>query len=199
MAKATADLKLAPGDKAPSFQLKGTDGKSHSLADFADFDAVLIVFTCNHCPYAKAKHPVLNDIEHRFDDLAVIGINPNNNDAYPEDSFNRMVERVESGDIQFSSYLFDETQSVAKAYGAVCTPDPFLFGREDGEFVLRYHGRLDDAMNPEDEPSGEPGAEIRSAIDSVLQDEPIEQEQQPSQGCSIKWQDGNEPEYWNEI
>lgn len=199
MAKASGDLKLTPGNKAPSFELKGTDGKPHSLSDFIDFDAVLIVFTCNHCPYAKAKHPVLNDIEHRFDDLAVIGINPNNNEEYPEDSFNTMVERVESGDIQFSRYLFDETQSVAKAFGAVCTPDPFLFSNEGGEFVLKYHGRIDDAMSPDEEPSGDPGFEIRSAIDSVLQDDPVEQEEHPSQGCSIKWQDGNEPDYWNEI
>lgn len=195
MAEASLGI-LTEGEQAPTFELRGTDDQAWSLSDFADNKAVLLVFTCNHCPYAKAKHPLLNEVASDFDNVAVVGINPNDPEEYPDDSFTEMQRRVESGEIAYDAYLFDETQEIAKAYGAVCTPDPFLLENENGSFKLVYHGRLDDAPNPDDDPSR---IEIREAIDAVLADEEIPVDPQPSRGCSIKWRSGNEPEYWDEL
>ncbi len=178
-----SDSELDRGDRAPAFDLPGVDGETHSPDDF-DADALLVVFTCNHCPYAQAKIPVLNDLAADYDDLAVVGINPNDAEEYPKDSVERMTELVADGTVAYDAYLRDADQSVAAAYGAVCTPAPFLFGREDGEWVLRYHGRLDDAPNPDDEPS-----EIyaREAVEPVLAGESVDLPDRPSRGCSIKW------------
>jgi hypothetical protein len=129
----------------------------------------------------------MNEIAAEYGDVAVVGINPNDAEAYPEDSVGKMREYVERGEIDVTAYLRDETQEVARAYGAVCTPDPFLFENDDDVFRLAYHGRFDDALNPEDEPSGRPGEEIRSAIESVLAGASPEAEFRPSRGCSIKW------------
>ena len=178
---------LDHGDRAPEFELEGTDGDTYDLEEFDDYDALLIVFTCNHCPYARAKFGAMNAIAEDYEDVAVVGINPNDAEAYPEDSFEKMTEYVERGDIDITAYLRDETQDVAKAYGAVCTPDPFLFENDDDHFRLVYHGRFDDALNPDEEPSGGPGYEIRNAIESVLNDEVPDAEFRPSRGCSIKW------------
>ena len=178
-----SDSELDRGDAAPAFELPGTDGETHSLASF-DADALLVVFTCNHCPYAKAKFDLLNDLAAEYDDLAVVGINPNDADEYPDDSFETMRERVDDGTVAYDAYLRDETGAVADAYGAVCTPDPFLFGREGDEFVLRYHGRLDDALNPDDEPTE---FYVRDAVDDVLAGESVAVPDRPSRGCSIKW------------
>ena len=178
-----SDSELDRGDAAPAFELPGTDGETHSTASF-DADALLVVFTCNHCPYAKAKFGVLNALAAEYDDLAVVGINPNDAEAYPDDSFEAMRERVDDGTVAYDAYLRDETGAVAEAYGAVCTPDPFLFGRDGDEFVLRYHGRLDDALNPDDEPSER---YIRDAVDAVLAGESVAVPDRPSRGCSIKW------------
>jgi peroxiredoxin len=177
---------LAVGDPAPDFELEGTDGRTHALSDFAEYEAVLVVFTCNHCPYAKAKIEVLNDLAAEYDEVAVVGINPNDADAYPADSYERMVELVEDGTIAYDAYLRDETQEVARAYGAVCTPDPFLLQSVDGSFELAWHGRLDDALNPDAEPTQH---DMREAIETVLEGEAVEKPFLPSRGCSIKWTD----------
>ena len=177
---------LTVGDPAPDFNLPGTDGRSHSLADFDERDVLLVVFTCNHCPYAKAKIDVLNRLAADYDDVAVVGINPNDETAYPEDSFDRMKELVEDGTIQYDAYLRDKEQTVAKAYGAVCTPDPFLFKNTDDGFELAWHGRLDDALNPDDEPTTD---DMREAIEDVLAGNDVEKDFLPSRGCSIKWRD----------
>jgi len=185
---------LERGDEAPAFELKGTDKETHSLADFDDNEALLLVFTCNHCPYAQAKFGELNALANEYDDVAVVGINSNDPEEYPDDSFERMQELVSDGTIQYDAYLFDETQDVAADYGATCTPDPFLFSNEDDGFRLVYHGRLDDALNPDDDPTER---EMKQYIDRVLAGEDVDEEFQPSRGCSIKWKDGNEPDYWN--
>jgi len=184
---------LERGDEAPDFELPGTDGETYTLADFADSEALLMVFTCNHCPYAKAKFDELNDLAASYEDVAVVGINPNDAGEYPEDSFEKMQEYVDDGRIQYDAYLRDESQDVAAAYGAVCTPDPFLFGRTNGDFRLVYHGRLDDATNPDEEPTER---EMKDIIDRLLAGEEIDDEQRPSRGCSVKWRPGNEPDYW---
>jgi len=178
-----SDSELERGDAAPGFELPGTDGETHDIESF-ETSALLVVFTCNHCPYAKAKFDLLNELAADYDDLAVVGINPNDDAEYPEDSFEAMRERVADETIAYDAYLRDETGEVAAAYGAVCTPDPFLFGREDGEWRLRYHGRLDDAMNPDDEPSA---FYVREAVDAVLAGEAVGVPDRPSRGCSIKW------------
>ncbi len=107
-------------------------------------DALLIVFTCNHCPYAQAKLDELNRLATEYDELAVVGINPNDAEEYPDDSFDRMQELVERGEIQYDAYLFDESQNVAAAYGARCT-DPFLFRNDNEAFKLANHGRVETA------------------------------------------------------
>ena len=196
-----SESELSAGDRAPDFELEGVDGESYSLDSFADTEALLLVFTCNHCPYAQAKFDLLNDLAAEYDDVAVVGINSNDAEDYPEDSFETMREFVDDGKVDYDAYLRDESQDVARAYGAVCTPDPFLFARaaqraaeeraaepraEDGKFELVYHGRLDDALNPDDEPTR---FHVREAIESVLAGEEVDLEWQPSQGCSIKWKD----------
>jgi peroxiredoxin len=180
------DDAIQRGEPAPDFELPGVDGGTHSLDDFADKDALLVVFTCNHCPYAKAKFDELNHIAETYDSVAVVGINPNDAAEYPDDSFERMQELVEDGTIRYDAYLRDESQAVADAYGAVCTPDPFLFERDGGEFRLAYHGRIDDALNPDDEPTER---EMRDIIDRLLAGEDVDDEFRPSRGCSIKWRE----------
>jgi peroxiredoxin len=185
---------LGRGDEAPPFELPGADGATYSLSDFADRDALLVVFTCNHCPYAKAKIDELNRLAAEYDDLAVVGINANDPEEYPDDSFERMQELVDRGEIQYDAYLFDESQAVAAAYGARCTPDPFLFRNDGGSFKLAYHGRLDDAPNPNDEPSER---EMAAHVETLLDGGQVTAAEKPSRGCSIKWTPGNEPAYWD--
>lgn len=187
-----SEEKLQLGDPAPDFELPGADGETYSLADFADHEALLMVVTCNHCPYAKAKFDVLNDLATDFEELAVVGINPNDEEAYPEDSFEKMREYVADGTIAYDAYLRDEDQSVTKAYGGRCTPDPFLFARDGDGWSLVYHGRLDDAMNPEEDPTEH---YVREAVESILAGEDVDFEYMPARGCSVKWREGNEPEY----
>ncbi|MES3162478.1 MAG: thioredoxin family protein [Halorubrum sp.] len=182
-----SDSDLARGDAAPEFDLPGVDGEQYTLDSF-ETDALLIVFTCNHCPYAKAKFDLLNDVAAEYDDCAVVGINPNDAEEYPEDSLEAMREHVADGTVAYDAYLRDETAEVAAAYGAVCTPDPFLFARESdgGAWRLRYHGRLDDAMNPDEEATV---YYVCDAIDAVLAGESVPVPDRPSRGCSIKWPD----------
>ena len=178
---------LERGDSAPGFELPGVDGTTHSLASFADSEALLVTFTCNHCPYGRSRMEPLNRLAETYDEVSVVGINPNDEGTYPEDSFERMAELVAEGTVRYDAYLRDESQEVARAYGAVCTPDPFLFGHGDDGFELAYHGRLDDATDPDAEPTGEPGFEMASAIESVLGGVPVDGDPRPSRGCSIKW------------
>lgn len=178
-----SDSPLERGDIAPAFSLTGTDGDAYSTEAF-DTDALLIVFTCNHCPYAQAKFDLLNSLTSGYEALSVVGINPNDAEEYPDDSMEAMRDLVADGTIAYDAYLRDESAAVAEAYGAVCTPDPFLFEREEDDWRLRYHGRLDDALNPEDEPTT---FYIRDAVDSLLSGDRVDIPDRPSRGCSIKW------------
>jgi peroxiredoxin len=177
-----SDSELETGDPAPAFELPGVDGRRHTLEDF-DADALLVVFTCNHCPYAQAKFDLLNDIAAE-DDVAVVGVNANDAEEYPEDSVEKMQAFVDEGRVAYDAYLRDETADVARAYGAVCTPDPFLFRRDGDTYRLAYHGRLDDALGP-DETATE--FYIRQAIDAVRTGESVDLDPGPSRGCGIKW------------
>ena len=168
--------------KAPDFYLPATDGSNYSLKDFFDNLGLAVIFTCNHCPYAKASWPLLIDLaeEYQSQDVVFIAINPNDEDIYPEDSLDVMKEKVQEWNINFP-YLRDKGQDTARAYQAQCTPDIYLFDRERN---LYYHGRLNDNwQNPEDVES----EDFRNALDRLLQGEPAPADQFPSMGCSIKW------------
>src|SRR3990167_992913 len=138
---------LKAGEKAPNFELKGVDGKTYSLSNFKNAKALLIIFMCNHCPYVKAKQKAIIGLQNKYKNrgLVVVGINSNESENYPEDSFKGMIETAKEKGYNFV-YLHDETQEVGKAYGASCTPDPFLF---DAKQKLVYHGRFDNALEPE--------------------------------------------------
>ncbi|MEM4555114.1 MAG: thioredoxin family protein [Candidatus Anstonellaceae archaeon] len=179
-----SEQKLKTGDVAPFFSLLGVDGKIHSLSDYAGAKAFLVVFMCNHCPYVKAKFPRLNQIYDKYYQrgLKMVGINPNDASQYPEDSFENMKKVAKEQKFRFD-YLYDETQEVAKAYGAVCTPDPFLF---DSNMRLAYHGRLDDALSPGMKPTK---FDMENAIDAVLAGKRPNPAFLFSQGCSIKWKE----------
>jgi peroxiredoxin len=172
---------LEKGDTAPNFELLGVNGGMHRLDEIRGDSATLIVFMCNHCPYVIPKIDELIRIATDFENkgLTVIGINPNEDKNYPEDSYEKMVEMAKYKGINFY-YLRDETQAVAKAYGAVCTPDPFLF---DGKLKLVFHSRIDDTHGS-DTPNRH---EMYEAIEEFLKTGKITLPESPSMGCSIKW------------
>lgn len=182
---------LGIGDPAPYFNLPGTDGKLYSPADFHGHRAMVVVFTCNHCPYAKAKRQPLNELAADYDDVVVVGINPNSALEQPEDSYDQMKDLVADGTVRYDAYLRDEPQDTARSYGATCTPDPFLFRFDEraGAFRLTYHGRVDDAMSPDATPSQH---DLRDAIETVLDGEPVDVGFRPSRGCSIRWKTSGE-------
>jgi peroxiredoxin len=175
---------MAVGTKAPAFSLPGTDGKTYSLDDFADAKVLVVVFTCNHCPYAKACEDRLIALQHDYASRGVrlIAINPNDSSGkYADDSFEKMKERAEQKGFNFP-YLRDESQAVARAYDAACTPDVFVF---DGDRKLVYNGRIDD--NWQDEAAVKE-RDLREVIDAVLGARAHRlREVVPSMGCSIKW------------
>lgn len=176
-----SQVQLKKGDTAPDFELLGVDDKKHSLASYANYDAVLVIFICNHCPYVKAKVDAINEVANKFKDkVAVIGINSNDPVAYPDDSFENMKKFAAEKKIAFS-YLVDDTQQVARRYGAVCTPDPFLF---DKQRKLVFHGRIDNAMKPDDQATEKT---MITNIEKLLSGQPIPKDFDPSIGCSIKW------------
>lgn len=175
-----SQVKLARGDAAPGFELPGTDGRDHRLAEYSK-EGLLVVFMCNHCPYVKAKLPEILRLHEKFGGrIDVVGINSNDAESYPEDSFDAMKEAGLPID-----YLADATQETARRYGATCTPDPFLFDRDHR---LVFHGRLDDAMSPDAQASEKT---MESNIEKLLAGTPIEKDFDPSIGCSIKWKPSN--------
>ena len=171
---------LKTGDIAPDFSLKGTDDKIHSLNDYTQ-KGLLVIFMCNHCPYVKAKIEAIKEIHEKFKGhISLVGINSNDSEKYPDDSFDSMKSVVNEKGITFD-YLVDETQEIAKKYGAVCTPDPFLF---NSDRKLVFHGRIDDAMNPD---AIAKEKVMINNIEKFLNGEKIEKDFDPSIGCSIKW------------
>ena len=175
-----SEVSLKTGDTAPDFNLKGIDDKIHTLNDYSQ-KGLLIIFMCNHCPYVKAKIDAIKEIHQKFKDhISLVGINSNDSEKYPDDSFDSMKSVAKEKNIDFD-YLVDETQDIAKKYGAVCTPDPFLF---DSDRKLIFHGRIDDAMTPDAVPNEK--VMIKN-IEKFLNNEKIEKDFDPSIGCSIKW------------
>jgi len=175
----TESVKGLENTSAKDFSLPGADGKTYSLADFADAKVLLVIFMCNHCPYVLAVLERLNRLSAEFKDKGVVfvGINSNDSSDYPEDSFEKMKELK----IDFP-YLHDESQEVATKYHAVCTPDIFVY---DESRQLKYHGRIDDNWKEESEVEKQ---ELKEALEKILNGEEIPREEQnPAMGCSIKW------------
>ena len=164
------------------FNLKGTDGGMYSLGDFASSKILVMVFMCNHCPYVKAVIGRLVRLQDEFSERGVrfIGINPNDETAYPEDSLENMKLFYEEWKMNFP-YLRDDTQETAKAYDAVCTPDIYVY---DENRLLRYRGRIDDNWKDESLVSKR---ELADAINNLLEGRQVGEVQNPSMGCSIKW------------
>lgn len=188
----TPSTMLPLGTLAPDFRLPDPQGKIFALADFKDAPALLVMFICNHCPYVKHIRAGLAQLARDYlpRGVAMVAINANDVVAYPEDSPARMAEEARAVGYLFP-YLFDETQAVAKAYRAACTPDFFLFDRERR---LVYRGQFD-ASRPG---YGIPvtGKDLRAALDAVLAGKKPSPDQTPSVGCNIKWKPGNEPDYY---
>jgi peroxiredoxin len=170
------------GSEAKPFKLKGVDGKIHRLEDYQDKKVLLVVFMCNHCPYVIATQDRINDIQKDYASkgVQVVGINSNDVENYPDDSYENMQKRAQEKSYAFD-YLIDESQEVAKAYGAVCTPDLFVF---DKNRKLQYRGRIDDNWK---EPEKVTEKDLRRALDEILEQGSVSFEQKPSMGCSIKW------------
>lgn len=181
---------ISLGAPAPEFELPDanplTGRDRFALNDVKDARLVLVVFTCNHCPYVQHIEPALTALASSYDaaDVAFVAISSNDSDRYPADSFDAMRERARMRRFPFP-YLFDESQEVARAYGAVCTPDFFLF---DDARRLIYRGRFDDTRPGKGTAHG---GDLRQAIDQALKQGNVTLEQHPSMGCSIKWKDAS--------
>ncbi len=188
----TPSTMLPLGTPAPDFSLVNIDGQTVSRDDFAGAPALLVMFMCNHCPYVIHVADHLAQLAHDYlpRRVAMVGINSNDVAHYPADSPEQMVAEAEQRGYPFP-YLYDETQEVAQAYRAACTPDFFLF---DAQQKLAYRGQLD-ASRPE---SGIPvtGEDLRAALDAVLAGEAPSSAQTPSLGCNIKWKPDHEPDYF---
>jgi peroxiredoxin len=174
--------KIEIGQHAPDFTLPGVDGKDCSLASFKEKKAVVVVFTCNHCPYAQAYEERLISIQRDYgpNGVQLIAINANDSVAYPEDSFENMVKRAKQKGYNFP-YLRDETQRVARAYGAECTPEAFVL---NCRFAVRYIGRIDDNWQHPDKVRTH---DLRNAITAVLEHKKVENHVTHAIGCTIKW------------
>lgn len=189
----TASTMLELGTKAPNFNLPDTvSGRTISRDTFADKKALLIMFICQHCPFVQHIQSELARIgkDYMEQGLGVIAISSNSVETHPDDAPEKLKAMAEAQGFNFP-FCYDETQEVAKAYTAACTPDFFLF---DSTRALVYRGQLDDSRPGNDLPVN--GKDLRAAIEKVLADEPISPEQKPSIGCNIKWAPGNEPPYF---
>lgn len=181
------------GTKAPDFELTDTvTGRTVSMTDFADKPSLLVMFICNHCPYVKHVRDELARLgkDYEKSDLGIVAISSNDIEEYPVDSPEMMKAEAERYGYVFP-YLYDEDQSVAAAYTAMCTPDFFLF---DSDRSLVYRGRLDGSRPNTGVPVT--GEDLRGAIEATLSGEPVSEQQYPSMGCSIKWKTGKTPAYF---
>ncbi len=184
---------LELGTLAPDFKLRDPDGKLVSRDDFKNAPALLVMFICNHCPFVKHVRSELAKLAQVYQakGVAVVAINSNDAEKYPDDSPDKMKEEIHSAGYTFA-YLIDDTQSVAKAYRAACTPDFYVF---DGKQRLVYRGQLDDSRPKNDIPPT--GEDLRAALDAVLGEKAVPSAQKPSLGCNIKWKPGQEPGYFS--
>lgn len=188
----TPSTMLELGTPAPSFRLPDFDGRPHGLDDFGAARALLVVFMCEHCPFVRHIRGALAALARDYlpRGLAVVAINSNDLAAYPQDGPDAM--RRESAELGYVfPYLSDASQEVAKAYRAACTPDLFLF---DDQRRLAYRGQFDGSRPGNAVPVT--GADLRAAVDAVLEGRPVSPDQRPSLGCNIKWKPGSAPDYF---
>jgi peroxiredoxin len=185
----TPSIMAELGSVAPDFELPDTQGKTVRKKDFAGASGLLVIFMCNHCPYVKHVRQALASfgVEYQDKGLAVVGINSNDASTHPQDSLENMVLESERFGYTFP-YLRDESQSVARAYDASCTPDFFLY---DSDSRLFYRGQFDDSR-PGNGVSVT-GKDLRAAADALLEGRNAPEDQKPSVGCNIKWKPGNAP------
>lgn len=189
----TASTMLPLGTAAPEFQLPDVvSNQTISLATFADRQALLLIFLCQHCPFVKHVQQELARIAQDYSQqsLGIVAISANDIANYPEDAPEKLKQMAEDLNFNFP-VCYDESQEVSKAYTAACTPDFFLF---DAERQLAYRGQLDDSRPSNNIPVT--GKDLRRAIDAVLQAQTVDFDQKPSIGCNIKWKPGNEPKYF---
>ena len=175
--------KLKIGSQLPGFKnLTATDGKTYSSEQFGDKKGIVVVFTCNHCPYVQAYEVRMMEFQRKYGSkgIQLISINSNETENYPEDSFDEMVKRARQRGFNFP-YLRDDDQAVARTFGATHTPEFFMF---DGKKQLRYHGKMDD--NHKD-PSAVTASYLQDAADAILEGKEIEVPETYSIGCTIKW------------
>ena len=190
----TPSTMLDLGTQAPNFSLKSTSGEMVSLDDFKGKKGLLVIFMCNHCPYVIHLKQALMEYADEYTNkgIAVVGINSNDVENYPADSFEKMQEEGYN-----FTYLLDDSQDVAKAYRAACTPDFFLF---DESFKLAYRGQFDSSRpNRPSRPAPDiaiTGEDLKTATEAVLAGQPTPSDQKPSMGCNIKWKPDNEPDYY---
>lgn len=188
----TASTMLPLGTPAPDFSLpEPMTGKTVSLGDFQDAPALLVMVICNHCPFVKHIRQGLVQFARDYPakDLAIVAISANDAANYPDDSPAKIAEEAKTFGYPFP-YLHDESQTVAKAYHAACTPDFFLF---DAGRKLVYRGQFDGSRPGNKVPVT--GSDLRAAADALLAGRPVPSAQQPSIGCNIKWKTGHEPDY----
>ena len=188
----TASTMLPLGTPAPDFSLpEPMTGKTVSLGDFQDAPALLVMVICNHCPFVKHIRQGLVQFARDYPakDLAIVAISANDAANYPDDSPAKIAEEAKTFGYPFP-YLHDESQAVAKAYHAACTPDFFLF---DASRKLVYRGQFDGSRPGNKLPVT--GSDLRAAVDALLAGQPVPSAQQPSIGCNIKWKTGHEPDY----
>lgn len=188
----TPSTMLALGTPAPDFRLADPSGKTFTLADFQTGKALWVMFICNHCPYVKHLRTALASTAREYQQrgVAVVAINSNDAERYPDDNPANMTEEIRAAGYPFP-YLCDPSQSTAKAYRAACTPDFYVFGQDRR---LVYRGQFDDSRPGNGK--GVTGRDLRAALDAVLKGKPVSPEQVPSVGCNIKWKPGNEPDYF---
>jgi peroxiredoxin len=172
---------LELGSPAPIFDLPGVDGRRYSLSTFKDKPVLVVIFSCNHCPYVVAYEDRMVMIQKDYAQRGVqlVAINSNDEKAYPADSFGEMVKRAKEKGFNFP-YLRDETQKVVEAYGGICTPHVFAF---DSKRILRYRGRIDDSKDP----SRVTAHDLRNALDDMLGGGSVRVSDTKPFGCSIKW------------
>jgi peroxiredoxin len=188
----TPSTMLPLGTPAPPFELPDPEGKVVSITDFSAAPALVVVFLSNHCPFVQHGADGLGEVARdlQAEGVAVVGIMANDIANYPDDRPELMAKMAERHDWTFP-YLYDETQAVAKAYRAACTPDFYVF---DGQRQLVYRGQMDGARPGNGVPVT--GEDLRGAVGAVLGGRPVGEDQRPSMGCNIKWRSGNEPDYY---
>lgn len=189
----TASTMMPLGTPAPDFSLPDTQKQTVSLKDYAEAPGLLVMFLSNHCPYVKLVRKEIARIGREYGEqgVGIVAVMANDVRAYPDDAPDKMALEVKDAGYTFP-YLYDESQEVAKAYRAACTPDFFLF---DAQKRLVYRGQMDDARPGNNRPVT--GADLRAALDALLAGKPVSDVQRPSLGCNIKWKPGNAPAYFS--